>query len=165
MRGIIVALFCLVLTACSVSYSFTGADIPAEAKTFSVSYFGNSTALAGPQYRQQVTEALKDFLLGQTPLNLAKNQGDLHFSGTVTKYDVSPIALQTGDQGARQRLTIALKVTYVNSFDEKKSFEQTFTRFADFDTDQAFDSVEDALIEEINEQLIQDIFNASVGNW
>jgi len=154
-----------IATACSVSYSFTGADIPAEAKTFSVDYFGNNTALASPQYQQILTEGMRDFILTQTPLDLIKRNGDIHFSGTVTQYNTRPIAIQEGDVGARQRLTISIKVVYINSLEPKKNFEKSFSRFADFDTSADFDSVESALIEEINEQLIQDVFNASVGNW
>jgi hypothetical protein len=45
------------------------------------------------------------------------------------------------------------------------SFERTFTRFADYTSDQDLLQVEDDLVREIGEQLSQDIFNATLGNW
>jgi hypothetical protein len=62
-------------------------------------------------------------------------------------------------------LTITVSVTYTSTKDEAKSFEKTFSRFADFDATQNLIDVQDGLIEEINEQLILDIFNEAVVNW
>ena len=56
-------------------------------------------------------------------------------------------------------MTITVKVTYTNSIEPDKDFEQTFSRFADFEANQTLSDVEDALILEIDEQLVQDIFN------
>ncbi|MFM1745486.1 MAG: hypothetical protein RLZZ630_1423, partial [Bacteroidota bacterium] len=47
----------------------------------------------------------------------------------------------------------------------KQNFETTFTRYADYDSKLSFESVESGLMEEINRQLIDDIFNKSVSNW
>jgi hypothetical protein len=56
-------------------------------------------------------------------------------------------------------------VKYVNTFEREKNFERSFSRFADYPADQNFTDAEPALIEEINAQLIQDIFDASLGAW
>lgn len=156
---------CAIITSCKVSYSFTGADIPAEAQTFSVQYFNSEAVLATPTYAQVLTEELKDLLLAQSGLKLTTSNGDLQYSGVITNYEVTPVALQGNETAARNRLTISLKVSYVNIFDETKNFEKSFSRFADYDSSSDLSQVEEGLIETINEQLIQDIFNASLGNW
>ena len=155
----------LCLCACQVSYSFTGADIPAEADTFSVDYFTIEASLADPAYAQQITEDLKDRLLSQTKLNYSKSNGDIQYKGTVTRYDVQPIAIQGNETAARNRFTISLRIEYFNKFDESKNFEKTISEFTDFDSTEDFKSVEQNLIEIVNELLTQDIFNASLGNW
>ncbi|MDP6909257.1 MAG: hypothetical protein QF371_07120, partial [Flavobacteriales bacterium] len=76
-----------------------------------------------------------------------------------------PVAIQGNETAAKNRLSVVVNVTYTNTKDEAKSFEKNFTRFADFDATQNLADVEQALIEEINEQLILDIFNESVVNW
>ena len=158
---------CLILAipGCRVSYSFTGADIPPQAESFSVDYFVVEAPLASPTYAQDLTEGLKDLLLAQSGLELVRRNGDLQFSGVVTRYDVTPTTLQGDETAAQNRLTISLRVNYVNGFDEEKNFEKQFSRFADFDAGTDLSVVEEGLIEEINEQLLQDIFNASLGNW
>lgn len=153
------------VNACSLSYSFTGSDIPADAKTFSVQYFQNNAPLADPEYPQLLTEELKDLMLQQSPLKVAQNQGDIAFSGSIDEYFISPVSIAANETAQRNRLTISITVQYVNIYEEQKNFDKKFSRFADFDNTLPFENVKDGLISTINEQLVQDIFNQSVGNW
>ncbi len=159
------ALLLFILASCKVRYGFTGADIPAEAKTVSVAYFQNNAALANPNYSQRITEALKDIFISQTRLNLVPNNGDLRYEGNVTGYDIRPVAIQGNETASLNRLTISVNVKYVNTFDAKKNFEQTFSRFVDFNSNQQLSAIEEELMNEINKQLVQDIFDRSLSNW
>ena len=123
----------VLLTACGI-YSFTGASIPAEAKTVSVQYFSNKSATVQPTLSQVFTERLKDVFLEQTNLTLSENEGDLAFSGYISKYQIRPMAIKADETAGQNRLTIAVKVTYNNSFDAKSNFEQTFSRYRDYDS-------------------------------
>lgn len=160
-------LFLFVLSAwsCKVNYSFTGADIPADAKTVSVAFFQNNAPLAGPNVSQQFTEALKDLFIAQTRLDLVSSNGDLRFEGAITGYDVRPMAIQGNDAAALNRLSMSVMVRYTNTLDEKKNFEQSFSRFVDFPSTTDLSSNEESLVGEINQQLVQDIFDRSFGNW
>lgn len=153
------------LHGCSVSYSFTGADIPAEANTFSIRLFRIVTPMAAPNYDLTLTEALKDLMLAQTRLDLVDKKGDLQYEGTITRYETGNAAVSGDELATLNRLSISVKVKYINTFEREKNFERTFTRFADYDSNIDFNAVELELIEEINEQLIQDIFDASLGAW
>lgn len=152
-------------TACSTSYSFTGADIPANAKTFSVEYFQNNAPLADPEYPQLLTENLKDLMLQQSPLNITRSQGDIAFSGSIDEFFISPVSISGNETAQSNRLTISVTVQYINIYEDEKNFEKRFSRFADFDNTLPYENVKDGLISTINEQLVQDIFNQSVGNW
>lgn len=163
---LLLASFILILfSGCKIHYSFTGGSVPPEAKTVSVQYFQNNASLAPPTLSQTFTEALKDKLSSQTRLSLINKGGDLSFEGSVTGYSTGPIAIQSSDQAALNRLTITVNVKYTCMFDEKKNFEQSFTRYADYTSDQNIASIEDQLTREINEQLVQDIFNRALNNW
>ncbi len=154
----------VLLTACGF-YSFTGASIAADVKTVAVQYFPNRAATIEPTLSQHFTEKLKDYLLAQTNLNLDSDAADLNFSGSIVKYEVKPIAIQANEQAAQNRLTIAVKVKFENTKDNSKSFDQQFSRYADYDSSQSLVDVEVNLIERITAELVEDIFNKAVVNW
>ena len=155
----------ILFSSCKIHYSFTGGSVPPEAKTVSVQYFQNNASLAPPTLSQSFTEALRDKLSSQTRLALVNKGGDLSFEGSVSNYTTGPIAIQSTDQAALNRLTITVNVKYTCMFDEKKNFEQSFSRYADYTSDQNLASIEDQLAREINEQLVQDIFNRALNDW
>jgi hypothetical protein len=150
---------------CKMHYGFNGATIPPEAKTVAVQFFQTTATLAPPTLSQAFTEALKDRMSTQTRLALVNRDGDLNFEGSITGYSTSPISIQSTDQAALNRLVISVNVKYTCTFDEKKNFEQTFTRFADYTGTVSLSSVEDQLIRDINEQLTLDIFNRALNDW
>jgi hypothetical protein len=153
------------LAGCGI-YSFTGGQF-SGAKTFSVDYFKPQSAMATPLYAQRFTESLKDILLAQSPLRIAEKNGELSYSGTIIDYRTAPIAVQSGaaETASLNRLTITIKVKYENSLEPELNFEKTFTKFADYDANQDLFTIEESLWSLINEQLTQEIYNASVGNW
>ena len=101
----------------------------------------------------------------QTNLSLETDAADLNFSGEIVKYEVKPIAIQANEQAAQNRLTISIKVKFENQKDERKNFEQKFSRYADYDSSQSLAEVEDDLIAQITNELAEDIFNKAVVNW
>lgn len=163
--NIFIIVLTLLLTQCKVKYSLNGATIPIEAKTISVDFFNNNTTLGSPIISQKFTEKLRDVVSSQTNLALVKQSGDLQFSGEITDYNVAPVAIQSTDQAASNRLTMTVKVKYNNKFDATKNFEQNFTRFADYPTSSSLSAQEEQLLTSINQQLTEDIFNKAFNNW
>jgi hypothetical protein len=158
-------LFAGILFSCKPQVSLSGATIPPEAKTVSVGFFANNTSLGSPNLSQRFTEKLRDVVSQQTNLALLKQNGDLQFEGYLSDYNVAPVAITTNDQAAMNRLTISVKVVYLNKFEPGKNFDQVFTRYAQFPTSQTLSSVEDQLVTEIYRQLTEDIFNRAFNNW
>lgn len=146
-------------------YSFTGASIPPEVETFSVQNFPNEADLVNPEVSRIFTEELKDQFLQTTRLQLVDQNGDLDFSGNIQRYHVSPTAVQSNDRASRTRLKITVKVNYENKYKKDQNFTKTFSNYEDFDSDQNLNQVEAQLVEDITDQLVQDIFNATVNNW
>lgn len=154
-----------IFTACKVSYSFTGASIAPNVKTFSVYYFPNRARLVNPNLSQLFTDGLQEKLIKQTSLNQISESGDLEFSGQITDYDVKPMNIGEGDLAAQNRLTITIKVKFVNNKDHEQDWDKSFTAYEDFDSNQSLSAIEDGLVPEIIKKLTDDIFNASIANW
>ncbi len=161
----ILFIFCLFCNSCKVSYKFNDISIPPEAKSASVAVFENNASLASPLESQKFTNQLRDMIAQQTPLNLIQANADLQFEGAISDYNITPVAIQTGDQAALNRLTISINVKYTCKFDSKKNFEKTFTRFADYNSSTNISSVENDLMDNINKQISQDVFNLAFNNW
>ncbi len=153
------------LIACKARVSLSGATIPPEAKTISVAFFTNNTSLGAPSLSLRFTEKLRDVVSQQTPLSLVRQNGDLQFEGFISDYNVAPIAVQSNDQAAQNRMTITVNVKYTNSFDATKSFEQNFTRFSDFDSKLNVATEEPRLVDEIYRQITEDVFYKAFNNW
>ena len=68
-----IAVLCVALAficqGCGI-YSFSGASIPAEAKTVSVAYFPNHAQLVNPMLSNNFTNALRDAMTNQTTLDM-----------------------------------------------------------------------------------------------
>lgn len=146
-------------------YSFTGASIPVEAKTISVGTFQNRASLVQPGLNQTVTDALIDMCRAQTNLNIVSSGGDLSFEGDITDYKTQPLTVSGDEQAAMNRFSISVRVKYVNIFNADNSYEQTFTRYQDYNSALDLSSVEAGLSEEIVKMLIEDIFNRAFVNW
>lgn len=166
MRKLIVfVLPILAIAGCTFSYSFTGASIPPDAKTVFIAEFANRAPLVNPSLSNELTEALKDKFVNQTSLKLGDENSDLYFEGAITDYNTKPTAIKSGDIASKNRLTITLKVKFVNNKDTKTNFDTSFSRYEDYDSEQSLDAVEAQLVTSIVESLVDDIFTKSVVNW
>ena len=160
-----IAFLLVLFSSCRMGYSFSGASISPDVKTVAIQTFRNNASLAPPTISQTFTEALKDIFTSQTKLGVVSRDGDLNLEGEITNYLTAPVAIQSNDQAARTRLTITINVRFTNIKDEKQNFETTFSRYTDYPSTQSLSAVQEQLIQQINEQLVQDVFNKSMVNW
>ena len=165
---LIVLLLLLSNTGCGV-YSFTGTTITAE--TISIQNFYNDANNGPPDLAVTFNNQIRDYFQQNTSLVQVANDGELQMEGAIKSYRLSPVAPSAAtddsarDQADLTRLTIIVEVTYVNLENEDFSFSRDFSQYADFNNELGLSAVESTLIEEIYDQIILDIFNASVANW
>ncbi|MGK7390642.1 MAG: LPS assembly lipoprotein LptE [Candidatus Cyclobacteriaceae bacterium M2_1C_046] len=158
------------VTGCGV-YSFSGVSV--NASTITVNTFFNDALGGPPDLSQRFTNSLQDYYQRNTGLTLLPDNGDLIVEGVITEYRLEPLGATQQSVGNRQvdtsadtKLTISIKVSYVNINDETFNFEgKTFTQFEPFNNEQNFTAIEDQLLDVIFEKLIIDIFNETVANW
>ena len=98
-------------------------------------------------------------------MHLVNDNGDLYFEGEITNYNVTAQAYQGNETSALTRLTISVRVRFTNNIEPSKSFESSFSRYADFESSQNLSAVEGELMQQICDELVDDIFNKSVANW
>ncbi|GAB4232519.1 MAG: LptE family protein [Ekhidna sp.] len=157
------------LSNCGV-YSFTGASISPDVKTISIQTFYNNAPLGPSNMSVLFTEKIKDYYQQNTSLELVDNNGDLQLDGFIANYTITPVAASAGQQGqgdfsALTRITITVSAAYINVKDPTFDFDQNFSFFKDFENETDLASNEEQFVEEIFDQIILDIFNASVANW
>jgi hypothetical protein len=154
----------LFINDCTVSYKFTGASTQGL-KTVSIQYFQNRAPLVQPGLSQYITDALSDKCKAQTNLAIVNGLGDVNFEGEITDYRTSPGTVAADAQAASNRFTISVKVKFTNSVVPENSFEQTFTRYEDYDSSFDLSAVEKDLSAKIVEMIVEDIFNQAFVNW
>ncbi|MGK7397722.1 MAG: LptE family protein [Candidatus Cyclobacteriaceae bacterium M3_2C_046] len=168
-----IIIFSGTISSCGV-YSLSGIAIDySQIQTISIQNFYDESTGGPPNLAQRFTEELRDYYQRNTQLTLENNDGDLHIEGNITGYNFSPVApVASGnpnvqDLAGSQRLTISINVTYINTVDDEQTFEnRRFSFFDDYNPDtEELSAVEERLIENIFEQVIYDIFNATVANW
>lgn len=164
------AVFALAATAFIVQscgiYSFTGTSIQPDVKTITINYFEYKALKVNPSLSSQITEALKDKFTKLTKLEQVDMDGDLEIIGEVTGYDVKATAITANEQAAQNRLTVNVKISFINRKYPEDNFDsKSFSAYADFDAMQTLDAVESSLCDEIVEKLCDDMFNATVANW
>ena len=173
MKRIINHLFIvLVISGCGV-YSFTGASISPEVKTISFQDFFNNSPLGPSNMSVLFNEKIKDYFERNTSLTIVDENGDLEIEGTIEDFSLAPVA-PTAEGGRNSqyftgltRLTIRVNATYFNKFDEQFNYEnKSFSFYKDFNQNtEELSSNEQEFLEEIFDQTILDIFNASVAKW
>lgn len=159
------SLVLLVLSACTISITMSGASIPENLSTFSVQYINNRAPLINPDLSQKLTDGLKDRIQKESRLILVNEGGDIEFSGNITSYSTQPMALKADAVSAETRLSTTVKIRCRNFKDPKKDWEQSFTAYQDYDSENNLSDVEEELVTLIVDELTENIFNKAFSDW
>ncbi len=160
----ILLVFSIHLQSCKI-YSFSGANISSDIKTVTVDIFENKAPNAPVYYNQTLTDKLKFKLVSEANLRQVTAGGDVYFKGSVVSYSVAALAPTAQTRTGVNRLNITVHVDFVNNKDAKDKWSENFTRYAEFPATELLNNREGQLIEEINKQLIDDIFNRAFVKW
>jgi hypothetical protein len=158
------AFLIIFFSGCGV-YNLTGGSIAPDIKTISIPVFYNESGSGPPNISQILTEKLKDYYQSNSKLSILTSNGDWQLSGYVSQYTVTPLAPLANETAAQSRLTIGVKVDFINTKDEKQNFSQVFPFYKDFNQSQSLSSVETDLVDAILNQIVFDIFTKTTSNW
>lgn len=165
----ILTLLCAVTLwqACSISYKFNGAALDYNIyKTISFGEFPIRAALVYPPLQSTFENKLIDMVAQQTRLRVVDGMNsDLRMEGEITNYQLSPQAVGEDAYASQTRLTIAVRVRYINNKNQSLSKDQSFSAYRDFSSSELLTDVQDELCSQICDDLTDLIFNATLGDW
>ena len=167
-RALLLTLFMafVSLPGCRISVKMNGSALDYNIyKTISVSEFPIRAALVYPPLQQTFENALLDYISRNTRLQTTDGTGDLQLEGEITGYNLTPQAVTENAIASMTRLTISVRVKYIDNKEEGKDVDQTFSAYRDFDSSLMLNDVQDDLCQQISKELVELIFNATLGNW
>ncbi len=153
---------------CIPRYTLNGSSIDYNIfKTISVSNFPIRAALVYPPLQQTFENELLDYITRNTRLRVIDggSNADLQMEGEITGYSLSPQAVTEDAYASKTRLTISVRLKYINNREEGKDVDQTFSAYRDFDASEMLTDVQDELCQQISKELVDLIFNATLGDW
>ena len=158
------SIFLFSCATCKYSTKDT-APIPPEIKTFRVNYLENKARYVNPQLTPQITEKLKQKIIGQTRLRQT-NSDDAHYdiSGYLSDYSVTTTGI-ANQNASQNRLNVTFHLVFKNTLDSKKDFESDVTSNYDFSAQLTLPQAEAQLGDEIVKNITDAIFNKIFSNW
>jgi len=164
--AIVVTLAAIAVPSCRISYKFNGAALDYTVyHTIHVSEFPIRAALVYPPLQQTFENELLDYITRNTRLQTTDGSSDLALEGEITGYSLSPQAVTEDAYASKTRLTITVRIKYTDTKNDKNDVDQTFSAYRDFDSSEMLTDVQDELCQQISKELVELIYNATLGNW
>ena len=163
---ILVCVLTLTVASCSVSYKFNMSSIDyTKVKTIQIADFPIRSSYVwgpmGPMFNNKLKEQFAD----HTKLSQVKRNGDLKIEGEITNYSQRNKSVSAEGYSAQTELSITVNVRFTNNTNHQEDFEQQFTATASYETTQSLAAVQEQLVTEMIEDIVDQIFNATVSNW
>ena len=165
--SLLVAICLLTFTeSCSIKYSFNGASIDYNVvKTISIDNFANRAAFQWGPMESMFNLSLTDKYIKQTKLKQVNSGGDLSLSGEITEYSQLKKSVSSDGFSAMMQLRMTVRVSFENAKNHSEDFEKTFSANREFDATQQLNDVQEALVQEMIDEIVEQIFNSTVANW
>lgn len=169
MKKLIYIIMCVVtltVVSCSVSYKFNMSSIDyTKVKTIQIADFPIRSSYVwgpmGPMFNNKLKEQYAD----HTKLSQVKRNGDLKIEGEITNYSQRNKSVSAEGYSAQTELSITVNVRFTNNTNHQEDFEQQFTATTSYETTQSLAAVQEQLVTEMIDDIVDQIFNATVANW
>ncbi len=155
----------LALTACSISYKFTGTSINYDLiKTIQIDKIANRAPYGWAPMEAMLNNKLQDVYANQTRLRLVKRGGDLHVAGEIVSYDQYNKGISADGYASQIQLRMTVNIRFENSKTNQK-WEKQFSATSQYDSTQQLTAVQESLVTEMVNDICDQIFNATVADW
>ncbi len=153
------------LTACSVSYKFTGTSINYDLiKSIQIDKIANRAPYGWAPMEAMLNNKLQDVYANQTRLKLVKRNGDLHIAGEIISYDQYNKGISSDGYASQVQLRITVNIRFVNSKNNVQ-WEKQFSATSQYDSTQQLTAVQEKLVTDMIADISDQIFNATVADW
>lgn len=165
-RGLLLVMLLLVADGCTVSYKFNGASINYDIiKSISINNFPNRAVYQWGPMEAMFNNALSDIYVNQTKLRQVNRGGDLSLSGEITAYDQINKSISSDGYSSMMQLKMSVNVRFENTKNHSEDFERQFSASREFDASQQLGDVQEELVTQMIDEIVEQIFNATVANW
>ena len=164
-RFYILFIFVLTIYACKVNYSFTGINISSDVKTFQVDYFTNTASFVVPGLNEDFRNLLIDRIDRQTSLTQVNHNGDIIFKGEIVDYRVDPVAMTAGQTAGQNRLTIKIKIDYINTKNEEDNLNKVYSWYYDYPANTNRLDIQTEAHKAILTNILDNLFNETLAKW
>ena len=166
LRAFALVTMLVVLVSCTIQYKFNGASINYnEVKTISIENFANRALFQWGPMESMFNLSLTDIYARQTKLKQVSRNGDLSLKGEITAYDQLNKSVSSDGFSAMMQLKMTVKVTFENATNHSEDFEKSFSATREFDASQQLNDVQEELVQQMIDEIVEQIFNATVANW
>lgn len=156
----------ITITSCKISYKFNGSSIDyTKVKTISIADIPNRAPLVYASLSSDFTEQLRDEFSQKTSLQFVESNGDLQITGAITGYNVISSGINSSGDAMDSRLQMNVSISFVNKVNPTEDFDKTFSSYQVFSNNYTIDQVQAELNEQLIDDIISQIFNATVANW
>ena len=155
----------LLTIACSISYSFTGTNINYDViKTIQIDKITNRAPYGWAPMEAMFNNQLQDKYANSTRLRLVKKNGDLQVAGEITAYDQFNKAVSADGYSSQVQLKLTVNIRFRNN-KMNQQWEKQFSATTQYDARQSLATVQEGLVDEMIDDIVDQIFNATVADW
>lgn len=156
----------LLMQGCTVSYKLNGASIDYNTiKTITLEAFSNRAAYQWAPMAPMFNNTLSDRYNSQTKLRQVKRDGDLVISGEIVSYDQTNKSISADGYSSMVQLKMTVKVKFTNNKQHNDDFDKTFSANREYDSSQQLSAVQEELVQQMIDDIVDQVFNATVANW
>lgn len=155
-----------IMSGCTVTYRLNGASIDYNTiKTITVETFSNRAAYQWAPMAPMLNTSISDIYNRQTKLRQVKRDGDLVLSGEITAYDQTNKSVAADGYSSMVQLKMTVKVKFTNNKNHDDDFDRSFSANREYDSSQQLASVQEELVQQMIDDIVDQVFNATVANW
>ena len=165
-HSVLLLLLAVLVSACSISYSFNGASIDyTTTKTIQIDNFPIRSAYVWAPMQSIFQNRITEIYANQTKLKQVKKNGDLQLAGEIVAFDQFNKGISSSGYSSQVKLKMTVNVRFVNNKKHTDDFERQFSATSEYDASQQLNSVQEELVTQMVRDIAEQIFNATVANW
>ena len=154
------------MSGCTISYKLNQSSIDYNTtKTITIETFANRAAYQWAPMAPMFNTSLSDKYNSQTKLRQVKRDGDLVLSGEITSYDQTNKSIAADGYSSMVQLRMSVKVKFTNNKKHEDDFDRTFSASREYDSSQQLTAVQEELVQQMIDDIIDQVFNATVAKW
>ena len=166
LKHIALLLSVVALASCTVSYKLNSSSIDYNTtKTIQFGDFPLRSAYVWAPMHSMFNNQLQDVFAKQTRLRQVKRNGDLQLSGERVDYSQFNKSVSASGYSAQVQLKMTVNVRFVNNKKHAQDFERRFTATTEYDSSQQLQAVQETLVQQMIDDIVDQIFNATVADW